>query len=183
MISRLFGLILLILLSPFFLIVSLIILFDDGRPIFYRQKRPGKNNLIFNFYKFRTMRKDTPEIATHLLQDPDSYLLHFGKLIRKLSLDELPNLINVIKGEMVFIGPRPALHNQDDLIALRTNLGIHKMMPGITGWAQINGRDELSIEDKVKLEEYYLNNRSFLLDVKIILLTVFKVLGMKGIAH
>ena len=129
------------------------------------------------------MRKETPEIATHLLQDPDSYLLHFGKLIRKLSLDELPNLINVIKGEMVFVGPRPALHNQDDLIALRTNLGIHKLMPGITGWAQINGRDELSIEDKVKLEEYYLNNRSFLLDMKIILLTVFNVLGMKGIAH
>ena len=129
------------------------------------------------------MRKETPEIATHLLQDPDSYLLHFGKLIRKLSLDELPNLINVIKGEMVFVGPRPALHNQADLIALRTNLGIHKLVPGITGWAQINGRDELSIEDKVKLEEYYLNNRSFLLDVKIILLTVFKVLGMKGIAH
>ena len=183
MISRFFGLILLILLSPFFLIVSLIILFDDGRPILYTQKRPGKNNQIFNFYKFRTMRKETPEIATHLLQDPDSYLLHFGKLIRKLSLDELPNLINVIKGEMVFVGPRPALHNQDDLIALRTNLGIHKLMPGITGWAQINGRDELSIEDKVKLEEYYLNNRSFLLDMKIILLTVFNVLGMKGIAH
>ncbi len=181
--SRLFGLILLVLLSPLFLIVSLIILFDDGRPILYRQKRPGENNLIFNFYKFRTMRKDTPEIATHLLQDPDSYLLHFGKLIRKLSLDELPNLINVIKGEMVFVGPRPALHNQDDLITLRTNLGIHKLMPGITGWAQINGRDELSIEDKVKLEEYYLNNHSFLLDMKIILLTVFNVLGMKGIAH
>ena len=183
MINRLFGLILLVLLSPIFLIVSLIILYDDGRPILYRQKRPGKNNQIFNFYKFRTMRKDTPEIATHLLQNPDSYMLHFGKLIRKLSLDELPNLINVIKGEMVFVGPRPALHNQADLIALRTNLGVHKLIPGITGWAQINGRDELSIEDKVKLEEYYLNNRSFLLDVKIILLTVFKVLGMKGIAH
>jgi len=183
MISRLIGLILLVLLSPFFLIVSLIILFDDGRPLLYTQKRPGKNNQIFNFYKFRTMKKDTPEVATHLLQDPDSYLLHFGKLIRKLSLDELPNLINVIQGEMVFIGPRPALHNQDDLIALRTNLGIHKLVPGITGWAQVNGRDELSIPVKVEYDEYYLKNRSFLLDMKIILLTILKVLGMQGVSH
>jgi len=183
MINRIIGLFLFILLSPFFLIVSLIILFDDGRPLLYTQNRPGKNNKIFIFYKFRTMKKETPEIATHLLQDPDSYLLHFGKLIRKLSLDELPNLINVIKGEMVFVGPRPALHNQDDLIALRTNLGIHKLVPGITGWAQVNGRDELSIPVKVEYDEYYLKNRSFLLDFKIILLTILKVLGMQGVSH
>ena len=183
MISRVIGLILLVLLSPIFLIVSLIILFDDGRPILYMQKRPGKNNQIFNFYKFRTMRKETPEIATHLLQDPDSYLLHFGKLIRKLSLDELPNLINVIKGEMVFVGPRPALHNQADLIALRTNLGIHKLMPGITGWAQVNGRDDLSIPKKVEYDKYYLNNKSWFLDIKILFLTILRVFTRKGVLH
>ena len=129
------------------------------------------------------MRKETPEIATHLLQDPDSYLLHFGKLIRKLSLDELPNLINVIKGEMVFVGPRPALHNQADLIALRTNLGIHKLMPGITGWAQVNGRDDLSIPKKVEYDKYYLNNKSWFLDIKILFLTILRVFTRKGVLH
>ena len=165
------------------MITALIIIIDDGRPIFYIQNRPGQNNRIFKFYKFRTMRKETPEVATHLLGNPDLYLLKFGKMIRKLSLDELPNLINVIRGEMVFIGPRPALYNQADLIKLRTAAGIHKLLPGITGWAQVNGRDELSILDKVSFEKYYLENKSMLLNLKIIVLTILKVFGMKGVSH
>ena len=183
MINRLIAILLLIVLSPIFLITVLLIIIDDGSPIFYTQNRPGQNNRIFKFYKFRTMRKETPEVATHLLGDPDLYLLKFGKMIRKLSLDELPNLINVIRGEMVFVGPRPALYNQDDLIYLRTKYCIDKMKPGITGWAQVNGRDELSILDKVSYDQYYLENQSLFLNIKIIILTVFKVFGMKSISH
>jgi len=129
------------------------------------------------------MRKETPEVATHLLGNPDLYLLKFGKMIRKLSLDELPNLINVIRGDMVFVGPRPALYNQDDLIDLRTKYCIDKLKPGITGWAQVNGRDELSIPDKVSFEKYYLENKSGLLNLKIIVMTVLKVFRMKGVSH
>lgn len=183
MINRIIGLLLLLIFTPFFLIIATIIYWEDGMPIFYVQKRPGMNNRIFNFYKFRTMRNNTPEMATHLLENPEIYLLKFGKFIRKLSLDELPNVINVIKGEMVFIGPRPALFNQDDLIELRTKHGIHKLKPGITGWAQVNGRDNISIVQKVEYEKFYLDNKCLLLDVKIVLITIGQVIGKKGIAH
>jgi len=183
MISRIIGLFLFILLSPFFLIVALIIFIDDGFPVLYKQKRIGKNNANFTVFKFRTMKKDIPEIPTHLVKDPQQFYTRSGPFIRKLSIDELPQLINIIKGDMVFVGPRPALHNQDDLTELRTRVDVHKLMPGVTGWAQVNGRDELSIPLKVQFDEYYLNNRSWLLDLKIVFLTLLRVLGMKGVSH
>jgi O-antigen biosynthesis protein WbqP len=129
------------------------------------------------------MKKNTPNVATHLLTSPEKYLLKIGKFIRKTSLDELPNLINIIKGEMVFVGPRPALYNQDDLMALRVAAGVDKLKPGITGWAQINGRDEISIEEKVALEKEYLKRKSFFFDVYIIFKTFTNVLFSKGVTH
>jgi O-antigen biosynthesis protein WbqP len=129
------------------------------------------------------MKKNTPNVATHLLENPDQYLLKIGKLIRKLSLDELPNLINIIKGEMILVGPRPALYNQDDLMDLRVATGVSKLKPGITGWAQINGRDEISIAQKVQLEQEYLYRKSFLLDLEIIIKTFTNVLFSKGVNH
>ena len=183
MISRIIGFLLFVLLSPFFLIISLIIYIDDGLPVLYRQKRIGVNNSKFKVYKFRTMKKDIPEIPTHLVKDPQLFYSRSGPFIRKLSIDELPQLINIIKGDMVFIGPRPALHNQDDLKSLRAEKGIHKLKPGVTGWAQVNGRDELSISDKVDLDEYYLNNKSFWLNMKILFMTCVQVLFPKGVSH
>jgi len=183
MLSRVFALFLLIIVSPIFLLVSLTILIEDGFPIFFTQKRVGINYSFFNIYKFRSMKKNTPNVATHLLENPDQYLLKIGKFIRKTSLDELPNLINIIKGEMVFVGPRPALYNQDDLMALRVVTGVSKLKPGITGWAQINGRDEISIPDKVKLEQEYLYRKSILLDIEIIIKTFTNVLFSKGVSH
>jgi len=129
------------------------------------------------------MKKNTPNVATHLLENPAFYLLRIGGVLRKLSLDELPNLINIIKGEMVFVGPRPALYNQDDLMALRVAAGVDKLKPGITGWAQINGRDEISIEEKVKLEQQYLQKKSFLFDIEIIIKTFTNVMISKGVSH
>jgi O-antigen biosynthesis protein WbqP len=129
------------------------------------------------------MKKNTPNVATHLLDNPEQYLLKIGKILRKLSFDELPNLINIIKGEMVFVGPRPALYNQDDLMDLRVAAGVDKLKPGITGWAQINGRDEISIQEKVKLEEEYLQKKSFLFDIEIIIKTFTNVLFSKGVSH
>ena len=146
MFNRLFALIALIILSPIFLAVALVIYIEDGSPIFFKQKRVGINYTFFYIYKFRSMKKNTPNVATHLLENPASYLLRIGGVLRKLSLDELPNLINIIKGEMVFVGPRPALYNQDDLMVLRVATGVDKLKPGITGWAQINGRDDISLE-------------------------------------
>jgi O-antigen biosynthesis protein WbqP len=183
MLSRLYALILLILLSPIFILVSFFILIEDGFPIFFTQKRVGINYSYFNIYKFRSMKKNTPNVATHLLNNPEQYLLKIGKFIRKTSLDELPNLINIIKGEMVFVGPRPALYNQDDLMALRVKAGVDKLKPGITGWAQINGRDEISIEEKVSLEKAYLERKSFFFDIYIIFKTFTNVLFSKGVAH
>lgn len=133
--------------------------------------------------KFRTMRIDTPDVATHLLTDSDRYVTPVGKILRKTSLDELPQLWSILKGDMVFVGPRPALHNQDDLVALRNQNNLHRLTPGITGWAQINGRDELSIPDKVDLEVYYLKHRSFWFDLKILWKTLFFVGKRKGISH
>ena len=183
MINRIIGLLLFILLSPLFLIVSLIIYIDDGFPVLYRQERIGINNSKFEVFKFRTMKIGIPEIPTHLVKDPQQFYTRSGPWLRKFSLDELPQFINIIKGDMVFVGPRPALHNQDDLVELRTKVGIHELMPGVTGWAQVNGRDELNIPVKVQFDEYYLKNRSWLLDLKVVFLTILKVLGMKGVSH
>ena len=183
MLNRLFALILLLILTPLFLLVAISIFIEDGMPIFFKQKRVGINYTFFNIYKFRSMKKNTPNVATHLLEDPGQYLLKIGGLLRKLSLDELPNLINIIKGEMVFVGPRPALYNQADLMALRVEAGVDKLKPGITGWAQINGRDEISIEAKVALEKEYLEKRSVWFDLVIMVKTVTSVVGSKGVSH
>ncbi len=183
MLSRLFALFLLILFLPIFLLVFLAIFIEDGFPVFFTQKRVGINYTFFNIYKFRSMKKNTPNVATHLLENPDQYLLKIGKFIRKTSLDELPNLFNIFKGEMVFVGPRPALYNQDDLMALRLATGVSKLKPGITGWAQINGRDEISIEEKVNLEQAYLLRKSFLFDVEIVIKTFTNVMFSKGVSH
>jgi O-antigen biosynthesis protein WbqP len=183
MLSKLLAFFLLILFSPIFFFVSLAIIIEDGFPVFFSQKRVGINYTFFNIYKFRSMKKNTPNVATHLLTNPEQYLLKLGKFIRKTSLDELPNLINIIKGEMVFVGPRPALYNQDDLMSLRVAAGLDKLKPGITGWAQINGRDEISIEEKVALEKEYLERTSFFFDIYIIFKTFTNVLFSKGVTH
>jgi O-antigen biosynthesis protein WbqP len=183
MLIRLSALILLILFSPIFILVAFAIIIEDGLPVLFTQKRVGINYTFFKIYKFRSMKKDTPNVATHLLTNPDQYLLKIGKFIRKTSLDELPNLINILKGEMVFVGPRPALYNQDDLMEFRVATGVSKLKPGITGWAQINGRDEISILQKVQLEQEYLYKKSFLFDVEIIIKTITNVLFSKGVSH
>lgn len=159
------------------------IFLEDGFPLFFKQKRVGVDYSFFNIYKFRSMKKNTPNVATHLLENPRQYLLKIGGVLRKLSLDELPNLINIMRGEMVFVGPRPALYNQDDLMVLRVAAGVDKLKPGITGWAQLNGRDDLSTEEKVGFEEEYLRRRSLWLDVVIVVKTFNLVLFSKGVAH
>ncbi|MCF8340658.1 MAG: sugar transferase [Chitinophagaceae bacterium] len=183
MISRLLAFIIFILLSPIFILVAIAIFLEDGSPILFKQKRVGVNYTFFYIYKFRSMKKNTPNVATHLLTNPEQYLLKIGGILRKLSLDELPNLINIIKGEMVFVGPRPALYNQDDLMEFRVATGVSKLKPGITGWAQINGRDEISIAQKVQLEQEYLYKKSFLFDVEIIIKTFTNVLFSNGVSH
>jgi O-antigen biosynthesis protein WbqP len=183
MLNRLSALILFILFSPIFLFVSILIFIEDGFPVFFTQKRVGINYTFFKIHKFRSMKKNTPNVATHLLTNPDIYLLKIGKFIRKTSLDELPNLINIIKGDMVFVGPRPALYNQEDLMTFRIATGVSKLKPGITGWAQINGRDEISIPKKVQLEQEYLYKKSFLFDIEIIIKTFTNVLFSKGVSH
>ena len=183
MINRFIAFFFLIILSPIFIIVGLLIFIQDGFPVFFKQKRVGVNYSFFYIYKFRTMKKDTPNVATHLLTNPEQYLLKIGALLRKLSLDELPNLINIIKGEMVFVGPRPALYNQDDLMALRVAAEVDKLIPGITGWAQVNGRDELSLEQKVALEKEYLVKKSLFIDFQILIKTFTNVLFSKGVTH
>lgn len=183
MLNKILALFLLLFFSPLFILIALVIFFEDGFPVFFKQKRVGKDYTFFQIYKFRSMRKDTPNVATHLLENPSQYVLKIGGIIRKLSLDEFPNLINVIKGDMVFIGPRPALYNQDDLMELRVKAGVDKLKPGITGWAQINGRDEIAIEDKVVLEKEYLDRKSLWFDVKIFIMTFAKVLKLDGVKH
>ena len=163
------------------LIVAIAIIIDDGLPMFFKQKRVGLNNVHFWIYKFRTMKKNTPDIPTHLVEDSQILYTRVGPLLRRFSLDELPQLINILKGDMVFIGPRPALYNQDDLNNLRTEAGVQVLTPGVTGWAQVNGRDELSIPDKVKMDVYYLKNKSVWLDIKILFLTLLKVLKADGV--
>ena len=152
-------------------------------PALYWSDRVGRNNVIFKMPKFRSMRLDTPAVATHLLPDPDSFLTPIGSILRKSSLDELPQLWSILKGDMSFVGPRPALFNQHDLVALRTQAGVHALIPGLTGWAQINGRDELPIPLKVALDIEYLQKNSLLFDLKIILLTGLKVIRRDNVTH
>jgi O-antigen biosynthesis protein WbqP len=165
------------------IVVSLLVKLTSRGPVLYWSDRVGTQNCIFKMPKFRSMRIETPAVATHLLDDPDRYLTPIGKFLRKSSLDELPQLLSILKGDMSFVGPRPALFNQDDLIQLRTEKGIHLLKPGLTGWAQINGRDELPIPIKVQYDEYYLKHRSLLLDFKIIFMTLMKVLRSEGVQH
>ncbi len=176
------GLLLIVFSVPILLVALLVKLTSKG-PALYTSKRVGVNNSIFRMYKFRTMRIDTPAVATHLMENPGQYLTSIGQFLRKSSLDELPQLFNILKGDMSFIGPRPALFNQHDLIELRTKKGIHTLTPGLTGWAQINGRDELPIPIKVNFDEYYYKNRSFPLYMKILLMTFFKVMRCDGVDH
>lgn len=170
------------LLVPFLLILVLVKLTSPG-PAIHWSKRVGKNNRIFLMPKFRTMKINTPQVATHLLQEGQNYLTPIGAFLRKASLDELPQLYSVLKGDMSLVGPRPALFNQDDLVELRTKFGINTLVPGVTGWAQINGRDDLSIPEKVNFDKEYLDRRSLAFDVKIIFLTAYKVLLRKNISH
>jgi O-antigen biosynthesis protein WbqP len=162
---------------------ALLVRLTSPGPVLYWSDRVGKNNRIFKMPKFRSMRVDTPAVATHLLDDPNRYLTPIGSFLRTTSLDELPQLWSVLKGDMSFVGPRPALFNQDDLIALRTENGVHRLMPGITGWAQINGRDELPIPEKVELDVVYLQRRSFWFDLYILWQTVIRVCRREGVAH
>jgi O-antigen biosynthesis protein WbqP len=164
-------------------LISLLVKLTSKGPVLYWSDRIRKDNIVFKMPKFRTMNLNTPDVATHLLQTPDAYLTPLGPVLRKFSLDELPQLWSVLRGDMSFVGPRPALFNQDDLIALRTEKGIHKLIPGITGWAQVNGRDDLPIPVKVEYDAYYLKNRSLFLDVKILMMTLFKVLKREGVQH
>lgn len=165
------------------IVISILIYSTSKGPVLYWSKRIGKNNKIFRMPKFRSMKSNAPEVATHLMNDPDAFLTTVGKFLRKTSLDEIPQIISIIKGDMSFVGPRPALFNQYDLIELRAKKGIDKILPGLTGWAQVNGRDTLSIDDKVLLEVEYLEKKSFWFDMKILLLTALKVIRRKGISH
>lgn len=165
------------------LLVALAVKLTSPGPVLYWSDRVGRHNRIFRMPKFRSMRIGTPAVATHLLADPDVYLTPIGSFLRKSSLDELPQLWSILVGDMSFVGPRPALFNQDDLIALRTGCGVHELMPGLTGWAQINGRDELPIPKKVELDEEYLRRRSFMFDLRVLWLTAVKVLRRDGVSH
>lgn len=173
---------LLMLALPLILVALAVRLTSPG-PALYWSDRVGRNNRIFKMPKFRSMRTDTPAVATHLLENPGQWLTPIGSFLRKSSLDELPQLWSIFWGDMSFVGPRPALFNQHDLIALRQERGVHQLRPGLTGWAQINGRDELSISRKVQLDEEYLQRRSFFFDLKILWLTAIKVNARDGVAH
>ena len=170
------------LLTPVLLLAVLVRLTSKG-PVLYWSERVGRNNAIFKMPKFRTMRVGTPAVATHLLSNPDSYLTPIGSFLRKSSLDELPQLWSILKGDMSFVGPRPALFNQHDLIELRTEQGVHELVPGLTGWAQVNGRDELPIPDKVKLDVEFLHRQSLWFDIRILWMTFVKVLRRDGVSH
>ena len=185
--KRLFDLLLAIvaaaiLILPIVLVALMVRLTSPG-PALYWSDRVGRHNRIFKMPKFRSMRIGTPAVATHLLQDPKVYLTPIGSFLRKSSLDELPQLWSILVGDMSFVGPRPALFNQDDLVALRTEFGVHELVPGLTGWAQINGRDELPIPEKVKLDVEYLRRQSFWFDIRILWLTFVKVIRRDGVSH
>jgi len=179
----LLGIVVFLLLAPLMLLVVIAVRLSSKGSALYWSDRVGKNNEIFKMPKFRSMLTGTPAVATHLLDNPDVYLSPIGGFLRSTSLDELPQLFSVLKGDMSFVGPRPALFNQNDLITLRTEKGVDKLLPGITGWAQVNGRDELSIPDKVALDAEYLNRQSFWLDMKILWMTFLKVIKRDGVSH
>ncbi len=185
--KRLFDLFLALVATAFLvlpiLVIALLVRLTSSGPALYWSDRIGRGNRVFRMPKFRSMRIDTPAVATHLLADPDAYLTSIGSFLRKTSLDELPQLWSILKGDMSFVGPRPALFNQDDLIALRTLYEVHELVPGLTGWAQVNGRDELPIPEKVRLDAEYMQNRSFLLDMRILWMTFVKVLRRDGVSH
>ena len=172
-----------LLLALPLLAIALWVRLTSPGPALYWSQRVGRNNRIFAMPKFRSMRIETPEVATHLLERPEQWLTPIGSFLRRSSLDELPQLWNILTGEMSFVGPRPALHNQQDLTALRTHHGVHRLMPGLTGWAQINGRDELPIDQKVALDAWYLQHRSLALDLRILVHTGLKVLQRDGVSH
>ena len=173
-----------IVLSPLLIILVIAIKLDSKGPVIFAQKRVGKNKKLFNIYKFRTMKIDTPkEMPTHLLENPDFFITKVGKFLRKTSLDELPQLFNILKGDMAVIGPRPALWNQEDLIEERDKYGANDMRPGLTGWAQINGRDELEIEYKAELDGYYVERESFMMDVKCFFGTIVSVFKSDGVVE
>ncbi len=179
----LLSLFLLCFLSIPMILIVLIVQISSKGPAMYWSDRVGVNNTTFKMPKFRTMSIDTPAVATHLMQNPDAYLTPIGPFLRKFSLDELPQLWSILKGDMSFVGPRPALFNQDDLIDLRTKKGLSQLTPGLTGWAQTNGRDDLPIPVKVQYDEYYMQNQSFLFDIKILWKTLFKVIKKEGVTH
>jgi O-antigen biosynthesis protein WbqP len=179
----LLSLVLFVLLMPAMFVIAICIKLTSRGPVLHWSKRVGRENLIFMMPKFRSMRFNTPQVATHLLHDPQLYLTPVGAFLRKTSLDELPQLLSILRGDISFVGPRPALFNQDDLVALRTQSGIHRLMPGLTGWAQINGRDELSIQKKVELDRDYLHRRSVYFDLRILLLTFLKAFTGTGVSH
>lgn len=173
----------LVLLALPMAVVAVVVRSTSRGPALYWSERIGRGNIIFQMPKFRSMKLETPAVATHLLAQPDAYLTPVGALLRRTSLDELPQLLCILRGEMSFVGPRPALFNQDDLIALRTEVGVHTLTPGLTGWAQINGRDELSIPVKVAFDAEYLRRRSLAFDVKILALTAWRALSGSGVSH
>ncbi len=185
--KRLFDLVAVLIAAAFLalpiLILIILVRLTSRGPAIYWSDRVGRYNRIYLMPKFRSMRIDTPEVATHLLQNPSQRLTPIGSFLRKSSLDELPQLWSILKGDMSFVGPRPALFNQDDLIALRTEKGVHELLPGLTGWAQVNGRDELPIPQKVQLDVEYLQRRSFLFDLKIMWMTALKVIARDGVSH
>jgi len=177
------AIIALMILAVPLLVVALVVRLTSPGPALYWSDRVGKNNVLFKMPKFRSMRVGTPAVATHLLDDPGRHLTPVGPLLRTTSLDELPQLWSVLAGDMSFVGPRPALFNQDDLVALRTERGVHRLVPGVTGWAQINGRDELPIPEKVELDAEYLRRRSFWFDLTILWLTLVRVGRRDGVSH
>ena len=171
-----------LLLIPMLLITGIVKVTSEG-PVLYWSDRIGQRNVIFRMPKFRTMRLDTPAVATHLMSDPNTYLSPIGGFLRRTSLDELPQLFSILKGDMSFVGPRPALYNQDDMVDLRTEEGVNQLIPGLTGWAQVNGRDELPIPDKVRLDVEYMERQSFWFDLKILWMTFLKVVRRVGVSH
>jgi len=179
----LLGIMLFVLLAPLMLLISIAVRLSSKGSVIYWSDRVGKDNEIFKILKFRSMLLDSPSVATHLLENPDVHLSTIGAFLRSFSLDELPQLFSVLKGDMSFVGPRPALFNQKDLIALRKEKGIDKLLPGITGWAQINGRDILSVTDKIDLDEVYMQRQSFWFDMKILWITFLKVIKRDGVSH
>ena len=179
----LLALALIVILALPIMLVALAVKLTSAGPVLYWSDRVGRNNIIFRMPKFRSMRAGTPAVATHLLADPCSHLTPIGSFLRKSSLDELPQLWSILMGNMSFVGPRPALFNQDDLITLRTQCGVHELVPGLTGWAQVNGRDELPIPEKVKLDAEYLHRRSLVFDLQILWRTFIKVLRRDGVSH